>query len=746
MKLRKLLVDGFRGAPKALEVKLKPEKSHFFFSENGRGKSTIADAVEFLTSGGLGRFNREECGLDAAINLRAQGEASVSAVLSEPDGNAKRTLDADGASELQSDLGGLEPIPALRQATIAEFMEQTAGEKRQALLELLDLDALNDFRATLRKAVGKTKDRRKSAQTSHREESETLGALLDGEQVLSAAAALAKSAGIEKRIDTVEALDALVLSLPPGEPNRQPALTELLRALEAVPEDEPSADWSAAIEDSALREGEALGTLLEQGAKVLGDAWDRQSCPLCEVEQDHDELTHRVQARAKALADSNRRLADLRVRLTARNQAAASLAQAISALLKLAPAGGWPDEEALSAEAEALSAYAEAVKRASEQLTPAPAPPTAGIDIAARLPGMREAAAPKRSPELDVLQRLVELRSVNAQVGRRLDALERAKEHEAALKRALEIADATIKEAVEDSLSGIEELVARYFEILMADPIYTDVRLVYAARRAGQVEFSIKFGEATVKPPQRIMSESQLNALGLALLLARVKSSETPWRTLILDDVVNSFDSPHRAGLIRLLRQEFSEWQVIVFSHDSVFRDIALREATDWGFQEIVIWTADGGPVLGDGDPLSRLEQELAAGASASGLGGYARRALETKLSKAASELGCRIPYDPAARYTAHDLLGALIHELKEKNSSLAELEVLRRMDTANYMATRAVHARADLAEPTTDDLKRLAADLSELDQALRCTECGKRVWFAESQEGHQCKCGALRV
>lgn len=49
-------------------------------------------------------------------------------------------------------------------------------------------------------------------------------------------------------------------------------------------------------------------------------------------------------------------------------------------------------------------------------------------------------------------------------------------------------------------------------------------------------------------------------------------------RTLILDDVVNSFDAAHRHGLMRLLEEEFAEWQVIVFSHDAGFRDIAIAD------------------------------------------------------------------------------------------------------------------------------------------------------------------------
>jgi hypothetical protein len=243
------------------------------------------------------------------------------------------------------------------------------------------------------------------------------------------------------------------------------------------------------------------------------------------------------------------------------------------------------------------------------------------------------------------------------------------------------------------------------------------------------------------------MSESQLNALGLALLLARVQTGGTPWRTLILDDVVNSFDMPHRQGLVRLLQDEFSDWQIILLSHESVLRDVVAR-GTDggWTFLEIANWTPQGGPVLNEGDPLNRLEAALTAGDSASSLGGLARFALEQGLSKPLMKFGYKIPYDPTQRYTAYDYLRALWGGLREARSPLAELPVLTRMDTANYMSTRAVHWRPDLPEPTTDDLRRLVEDLRELDDGLTCEACGKRPWFNENRNGHQCQCGQLQA
>lgn len=744
-KLRKLELEGFRGALKPLSISFR-EKSHFIYSENGFGKSTISDALEFLATGDLHAFHREDCTLGAAIHVDADRARVVASIA--PSGELRRTLEADAASELTNADGQrveVAPIPMLRHATIQQFMDRTAGAKRQALLKLLDLERLSRFRQTLKTAEGAARERNATEQATYREEASTLQALLGGEELLTRARELAETAGVAPP-SSIEELRGLGLTLPPGQPNRQPALTELERAV-SVEVDDPTSSWNEALADEGLKRSAALASLLEQGEKVLAD-WPADSCPLCEVEQGRAALEESIGRRSSALAESRRRLNELRSKTQELAVRSERVAQAITAVLAVQPPGGWPSNETLGGAERALNDYAALVRRSVAELKECPPPPTLGIDFANLLPKLRATAETQEAPETVALQSLYELRIQHCRAQARRRRQIETEQQARAIERLRAMADETIKEAIEAALAELEHLVGRYFAILMRDPTYTGLKLVYEARRSGQVEFSFVFdGRHTVKPPQRIMSESQLNALGLALLLARVKTGETSWRTLVLDDVVNSFDLPHRQGLVELLRDEFGDWQVILLSHDSVFRDVVRRDvAGGWSFLEITHWTPKGGPVLSEGEPLNRLAQELAAGAAASGLGGLARAALEQGLSRPLAKLGYKIAYDPAQRYTAFDYLHALRAGLRDAGSPLADLAVLGRMDTAQYTATRAVHWRADLPEPTADDLRRLVDDLRELDSGLRCANCNKRPWFNENQNGWQCECGQLRA
>ena len=80
MKLKRVVVEGFRGAPKLFELPL-DGKSLCLLGENGRGKTTIVDALEYWSlRARLENFEREGYRLDATINLYAMGLPQQSCV------------------------------------------------------------------------------------------------------------------------------------------------------------------------------------------------------------------------------------------------------------------------------------------------------------------------------------------------------------------------------------------------------------------------------------------------------------------------------------------------------------------------------------------------------------------------------------------------------------------------------------------------------------------------------------------
>jgi hypothetical protein len=413
------------------------------------------------------------------------------------------------------------------------------------------------------------------------------------------------------------------------------------------------------------------------------------------------------------------------------------------------PEGGWRASEVLEIGRDTIDRYLADMRaaRADRSACP-PAPDLAAL--AEILSDLREQASPGgEDAQTRSLVGLAELRQKClrlAQAEERHHALAIA---HAAANRILTLAEEEIETATRAAIEGISKLAGEYYSRLLTSSPITDARLRYKRSRAGQVEFALTYDgrHKDISPPQRIMSTSQLNALGLALHLARLKLEDQPWRAVFLDDVVNSFDAGHRQGLARLLNEEFSDWQVIVLTHDQAFKDILRRSTSGWRFQEIAAFSPRGGPQLSEGDPCRALRARLDDGATPMEVAHLARRALEQSLRTPLAKLRYQIRYDPDQRYAAHDYLLALRRGLAHADSTVKGLPVLNRMETASYMANLGVHDR-DATAVTTDDLLRLADDLEELDAGFRCTHCGEPVWRQhrpkQGRESFRCGCGAL--
>ena len=110
------------------------------------------------------------------------------------------------------------------------------------------------------------------------------------------------------------------------------------------------------------------------------------------------------------------------------------------------------------------------------------------------------------------------------------------------------------------------------------------------------VELAVEFYGSRQRPPHGVLSESHLNSLAIALFLAMAEEFNTQLGFLLLDDVINSFDVEHRGRLAELLADGFTDWQIIVLTHDQQFFEHLSRRAPSWRKLELTSWSYDSGP------------------------------------------------------------------------------------------------------------------------------------------------------
>lgn len=742
MKLNSIRIEGFRGCRVPFEVEL-DGKSLFIFAENGFGKTTIVDAVEFWSTGDVAGFHREGYQLDAVINVDVK-DATVVCTTSEGTTWARTINRATGKPKITSSIGhNNAAIPILRHSTMAQFMSKTAGDKKKQLMELLGLQELIEFRDTLRRACGTATRIFEEAEDRWKGEVTALSTKCGNVSLLDLAERLRVEANLSTPITTMEDLQRINLEpITHKDVDREHLVAELDRVRDVSRLINTVTEWNQVQEDTAQTQSLLINELLMAGKNVI-DVWPEDTCPLCRQPIDRQTLIEQLESRLEDLSQSRLRQSGLRSELERAAKHINKLRTTIEDIKNHPPAGGWPVSIGLDLRLVEIDRLQEDISTSTKHLRAISMPEL-------RLPGSTELlsairASAKEDHRLEALSSLISLRDQHLRERQALAERKAAQQVSTQYQAVLELTDNQIKDQIENAIQGLGKLTSSYYGMLTSTPVYDDIAIKYIDERSGGIEFSLLFDKRhRVTPPQRVMSESQLNSLGLALFLARMKDGETEWHTFVLDDVVNSFDADHRLGLANLLAQEFSDWQIVMTSHDRYFQTVCRDRLPKWRRVSIAAWTAQGGPVLSDGDPLQLLERRLAEGRAASELGGLARFALEHALAVPTEKLEISLPYRRNGQYSARDLLDALKAAVRKRREQLAAAYlVLERMSVAPYVTNLVSHAREVDSLPPRADLLTLVKDLHDLLDGFTCSSCGKPVWTFHN--GHfQCGCSQL--
>lgn len=748
MKINEILIHGFRGAPISTSLQLN-SKSTLLVAENGYGKTTFVDAIEFWCTGDVRGFHRQGYGLDAIINLDNDGAMVTCTIAGE--GPRTRKIERTGSRVTLTPepvTGNLVEIPILRHRTMAEFMDRSPGEKKKVLLELLGLEMLTDFRDTLRSASGDAKRETLAADSTLRGETQALKTKCANKPLLEVAEQLRTKASLVSPITTEN--DLLELQLTPIPTPAIIDYPEMVAQLDRT-RDLSSVrlaitEWNNAQSDTNLIVQATLSELLRAGSRIL-ESWPEENCPLCRQDIAKAELASDLTRRLFDLQGAEERLRELRSGLEDSSRRILSLLSALENLENNPPEGGWAERENFGTAISTLKAISNSISSASISGIPCLPMPEIVIPNSSNLLENADITL-SRNTELQAIADLVSLRDQKKRVLTAKKAFEAAKDVQNDFEAFLNETDLGIQKEIQAALKELGDLISEYYNLLRNSPLFGNIELIYTSERSGGIEFEVKFDDRhSVTPPQRVMSESQLNSLGLALFLARLKHEDQKWRFFVLDDVVNSFDSDHRLGLARLLADNFEEWQVLMFTHDRYFQSICREILNKWENKSIGAWTVSGGPVISAGASRDLLAERLKEGRTAAELGGLARIALEEGLTRPLEKLRLKIHYDPLGRYTAKQYLDALRGGLKaSSNKALKDLPILKRMSAEAYMTNLAAHYKPIDPNPSTTDLNNLLRDLKELDATFRCSSCNCYIWDFENTSQHrlQCKCSAM--
>ena len=660
--LKQLTIEYLRGSvtPFALDFE-RGRKLTIIYGENGSGKSTICDALDFLGNGKVGSL--ENRGLNRTQpfwpSVGRQAE-EVAVTLETSTVKCRATLAAGGVVTAPAE--ARPRVLVMRRATLLDLVQATPSLRYEAIRRFVDVALFEKSEASLRQLRLDLERGREVASARVGENADEIRRMWDAagkpptDSLEWAAAESARDTStLEPELRKLAALQSAFLRIADG----QSALSSAAAALRASQERAATAqaEVNSCLLGLASDAGE-LAAVLEAAQSYLAGHVGPQVCPVCESGERAVGLIDRVAARLEPLsamrsAQANLRSAneDARRKEESRSLSSTRLQSIAAAFNEASDADSFPAD----------------VPRASDAAPSECAAIPTWLESNAGLPGEWKLAEAKR----------IENKKFGTALRAAYIAWRENYDEQKRLDRWLPRIEATLRVLGEErrhfadaQLGAISQEAGRLYELVHPGEGLNQIALQLDPEKRASLEIGASFGGRQTLP-QAYFSDSHLDTLGLCIYLA-LAGLEHPEETIVaLDDVLASVDEPHVERLVEMIYTEASKFQhCILTTHYRPWKEKLL-----WGwlkpgqcqFVEMAKWSAFDGLSLTRSVPqverlralLTEVHPDLQAICSKAGV------ILEAALDFLTRRYECRLPYRPGGPYVLREYLEALSGKLK---------------------------------------------------------------------------------
>jgi energy-coupling factor transporter ATP-binding protein EcfA2 len=752
-KIQRLVMNAFRGVPGEMTVDFGKGDSIVVYGDNGTGKSTVADALEWYFTGEIELLSHE--GRQHAVRYVGGEVTGVTSVGVDTNGSLGGKVVFPDERNAEAFRQIRRETFLLRGRTLADFINKTKTEKWKALVEILGLDAIENLREDLQRARNELRKRFKAAEDEVRTYRR---ALASGPEEVTHDSVLANLQQICRMlgVDPPKALDQVVdpswltaavgASASVAAPSDRESLLSEIKTLSAPAFERRVVEaWNNLVSSDRARLLPRASLVREAKRLFESGSIDKGRCPLCGQAVDDKSLARKIESALVDVMEASRDLERFRDPLV---QEADDLEAAYERRLSIQSRARAIELDLPSPPAIPYGGITESI----EALAPVAIEPIASAvseirkwDRAAGT--LARKAAPPAPSSRD--SQLVMLAALCQQINAWRMAEKKAARASRAQDLSERIFDAYQKKQKEDLAGLLSTISRRVAQIYSALHPGEDLDAVSVEPwTAKGVELAIDFYGSRQRPPHGVLSESHLNSLAIALFLAMAESFNEQIGFLVLDDVINSFDVEHRGRLAELLAEEFSGWQLIVLTHDQQFFEHLSRRAPSWRKLEFTSWSYASGPrtTLYETAGILRSAQERLESGDVHGAATKSRRALEELLQEICEALWAPLPF---RRGQANDkreigeLFKGVRRTLKERAKPLLDsIEPLLKNLEADVGATLNVAVHGSRGRTAASEVEAALARIALLDTEWSCPQCLTRVWHRGTPDAGRCKCG----
>jgi len=140
-------------------------------------------------------------------------------------------------------------------------------------------------------------------------------------------------------------------------------------------------------------------------------------------------------------------------------------------------------------------------------------------------------------------------------------------------------------------LSEINDLICVFDHDFSIDKFEFFTEIAKDGALNPRISILIDYRDSIIEQYQSFLNEARLSALAISLYFASIrrlleKTAATPFKILVLDDVLISLDMANRLKLLDILKTRFADFQIFLFTHDKELFDI-YRDKMDWARYEL---------------------------------------------------------------------------------------------------------------------------------------------------------------
>lgn len=486
------------------------------------------------------------------------------------------------------------------------------------------------------------------------------------------------------------------------------------------------------------------------------------TCPVCEQPIERSATLFRLEARLADAAELSEEAQRLKTSISTLRDLVGVVTERLGSVLNYMTAGVWADDNSMS-QGDSARHLAVVLLAELDGATKLQRPLDTdqlitwvkecnrwGEDVAAKAGEMLSAQ------ELSSADRVVlELTSLVGFVLPAEAELERLNQEVISTRAKAEVAKVffeslkSAKQSVVQSVyNSLQERIESYYRKLHPNEDFANIRLVVDTAHRASATLEMDLLGATGEDPRAYSSEGHLDSLGFVIFLAFAKEFQEQFPVLILDDVVTTIDAQHRSRICDLLCDEFSDWQLVVTTHDrSWFEELKEASRVRGRSDKIVAryipeWTREQGPVLLPYQSRVGYVAECLKRADTEAAANHGRSQLEFVLKRIAEGTGAEVRYRTSGRYECQELLNAVkgrVNQMSDVSFRGCMLSVLDSLEAVKFIGNFLSHDNPDALGLSVSEVSAFCDAVVGLENAFLCPKCGHKLIYDPSGQQTYC-------